>query len=202
MKTVAIIFYSSSGHTAQMAEAVQRGAASIPGTETLLIPIENKSIVEGRFQNDPVLKQITSADALIFGSPTYMGGVAAQFKAFVDATSGLWFSQAWRGKLAAGFTHSGSPSGDKLSTLQFLSLFAAQHSMIWVGTGELPSHYHGRTDGLNRLNSSLGVMGYGSQPPGAPAEVDPGDLLTTDHLGLRMASLAHQVGFNANRLAA
>lgn len=187
MKTMAIVYFSGSGHTALMAEAVRRGAAAAGGVETVLLPIDGRKIVEGRFKDEALLARLHDADAILFGSPTYMGGVAAQFKAFVDATAGLWFARRWSGKLAAGFTHSGSPSGDKLSTLQYLSLFAAQHGMLWIGNADLPSAYRGGTDGFNRLNSFLGVMGYTSQAPDEPPAVDAGDLLTAEALGRRVA---------------
>lgn len=189
MKTIAIVYFSGSGHTALMAEAVQRGAATVGGIDAVLLPIDGRRIVEGRFTDERLLTRLNGADALIFGSPTYMGSVAAQFKAFADATATIWFNRGWKGKLAAGFTHSGSPSGDKLSTLQYLSLFAAQHGMLWIGNADLPSVYRGQTDGFNRLSSFLGVMGYTSQSPDEPPMVDSGDLLTAEALGRRVASL-------------
>lgn len=192
MKTIAIVYFSGSGHTALMAEAVQRGAAAVDGVEAVLLPIDERKIVEGRFTDEGLLARLNDADAIVFGSPTYMGSVAAQFKAFADATAEAWFARRWSGKLAAGFTHSGSPSGDKLSTLQYLSLFAAQHGMVWIGNADLPSVYHGQTDGFNRLNSFLGVMGYTSQSPDEPPAVDSGDLLTAEVLGRRVASFAQQ----------
>lgn len=193
MKTIAIAYFSGSGHTAVMAEAVQRGVAGVGGIDAVLLAIDGRRIVEGRFKDEALLARLNDADAIIFGSPTYMGSVAAQFKAFADATAGAWFARSWSGKLAAGFTHSGSPSGDKLSTLQYLSLFAAQHGMVWVGNADLPSFYSGRTDGFNRLNSFLGVMGYTSQSPDEPPAVDSGDLLTVEALGRRVASLVHRL---------
>jgi len=194
MKTIAIVYFSGSGHTAAMAEAVQRGAAGTGGIDTVLLPIDGRRIVDGRFTDEDLLARLDGADAIIFGSPTYMGSVAAQFKAFADATAGAWFTRSWSGKLAAGFTHSGSPSGDKLSTLQYLSLFAAQHGMIWIGNADLPSFYQGRTDGLNRLNSFLGVMGYTTQSPDEPPTVDSGDLLTAQALGQRVAAMVRRLG--------
>ncbi|MBL9128928.1 MAG: flavodoxin family protein [Verrucomicrobiales bacterium] len=193
MRTIAIVYFSGSGHTALMAEAVQRGAAATGGVAALLLPIDGRKIVEGRFADDALLARLNDADAIVFGSPTYMGGVAAQFKAFADATAGAWFARSWSGKPAAGFTHSGSPSGDKLSTLQYLSLFAAQHGMVWIGNADLPSVYRGQTDGFNRLNSFLGVMGYTSQSPDAPPSVDSGDLLTAEALGRRVADLVRRL---------
>lgn len=188
MKTIAIVFFSGSGHTAQMADAVQRGAASAADTRALLLPITGTDIVEGRFRNESLLAELDRADAIILGTPTYMAGPAAQFKAFADATGGIWFEQRWKNKLAAGFTHSGMPSGDKLGTLHYLTLFAAQHGMVWLGNAELPSAMLGAAGDLNRSGSYLGAMGSG-----ADAQVHPGDLLTAEKLGRRVADFAHRL---------
>ena len=197
MKHIAIVYFSGSGHTQLLAEAVQRGASSISDANAQLVPIDGRDIAGGRFQNDALLEELGKADAIIFGSPTYMGTVAAQFKAFADATVGIWFTRGWTNKLAAGFTHSGSPSGDKLSTLQYLSLFAAQHGMLWIGSGEAASQENGAH--VNRLGSFVGVMGFTQQPPGT-APVDAGDLLTAERLGIRVANLAQR--FEAELAAA
>src|SRR5271165_3049494 len=113
MATVSIIYFSGMGHTAKMAEAVHQGATSVAGVKVKLIAIKGDDIVKGGYQNDAVLAQLDASDAIIYGSPTYMGGPAGQFKTFADATGAKWFTSAWRDKLAAGFTVSGSPSGDK-----------------------------------------------------------------------------------------
>ena len=182
MPTVSIIYFSGFGHTAKLAEAVQKGAASVAGVKTNLIAINGEDIVKGRYQNDAVLAQLDASDGIIFGSPTYMGGPAAQFKAFADASSAKWFASAWRDKIAAGFTGSGSPSGDKFSTLQYFFTLAMQHGMIWVGLGEMPM----QPNGVNRLGGFGGAMAQAMQeaPEVAPNEADK---LTGEILGKRVA---------------
>src|ERR1043166_9671816 len=101
MATVSIIYFSGSGHTTKLAEAVTKGAASVPGVKTNLISINGDDIVKGRYQNDAALAQLDASDAIIFGSPTYMGGPAAQFKAFADATGERWFLHKWADKIPA-----------------------------------------------------------------------------------------------------
>jgi NAD(P)H dehydrogenase (quinone) len=188
MTTVAIVYFSGSGHTQLMAKAVAEGASQVAGTEVELHRIIGEHIVNGRWQNDEILASLGRADAIVFGTPTYMGGVAAQFKAFLDAASSAWFTQQWKDKIAGGFTHSSSPSGDKQGTLIYLSIYAAQHSMVWVGFGDLPSSYVGKDDGVNRLGSFLGVMG---QSPfnlnGGDPVVEQGDRLTARSYGQRIA---------------
>src|SRR5580698_10704486 len=111
MSTVSIIYFSGSGHNTKLAEAVQKGAASVAGVQTHLIAINGKDITEGRYKNDDVFAKLDASDAIIFGAATYMGGPAAQFKAFADATAGKWFGGAWKNKIASGFSVSSSPAG-------------------------------------------------------------------------------------------
>jgi len=194
MATVAIVYFSGSGHTHLMAEALAQGVQQVPGTEATLLRITGSQIVEGRWQDDAILEALNQADAIVFGTPTYMGGVAGQFKTFLDAASGIWFQQGWKDKLAGGFTHSGSLSGDKQGTLIYLSVFAAQHGMVWVGAGDLPSHYIGKTDGVNRLGSFLGIMGQSPMSlTGDPASLDEGDRLSAKLYGQRIAQFAHRL---------
>lgn len=185
MPTVSIIYFSGSGHTTKLAEAVTKGAASVAGIKTNLIAISGDDINKGRYSNDAVFAQLDASDAIIFGSATYMGGPAAQFKAFADATAGKWFTSAWKDKIAAGFTVSMSPSGDKLSTLHYFFTLAMQQAMIWIGQPEMPL----QPNGVNRLGSNSGVMAQAGQesPDVAPSE---GDKLTGELLGKRVAEFA------------
>lgn len=183
MPTVSVIYFSGAGHTAKMAEAVQKGAASVDGVKTNLIAISGDDIVKGRYQNEAAFAQLDASDAIIFGTPTLMGGPAAQFKAFADASAARWFTSAWRDKVAAGFTVSNSPSGDKFSTLQYLHTLAMQQGMVWIGLGEMPM----QPSGINRLGSFGGVMGQAGQeaPDVAP---NAADKATGELLGKRVAN--------------
>lgn len=121
-----------------------------------------------------------------------MGTVSAPFKAFMDATSRIWLSQDWKDKLAAGFTNSSSHSGDKLSTLQQLAIFAAQHGMIWISLGLMPGNNHskGTSNDLNRLGSWLGAMAQSNADQTPDIAPTNGDLLTAEFLGQRVAEAA------------
>lgn len=168
-----------------MAEAVAAGAVA-GGAKVNLVAIQGKDISEGRFRNDALLAQLDASDAIIFGSPTYMGGPAAQFKAFADATGERWYLRKWADKLAAGFTVSGGPSGDKLQTLHYFFTLAMQHGMVWFGLNELPAE-----NGINRLSCYAGVMGQARQeePEVAP---NGADKLTGESLGRRVAQAAQR----------
>jgi NAD(P)H dehydrogenase (quinone) len=187
MTEIAIVYFSGAGHTHLMAEAIATGCRKVSGTNAELLRVTGEQIVNGRWQNDGVfLEKLHAADGIIFGSPTYMGGVTGQFKSFIDAASSAWFQQLWKDKVAGGFTHSGSLSGDKQSTLLYLAVNAAQHAMIWVGNDRMPD-----AEGVNRLGSFLGIMGQSNLDfSGAPAVLDNGDRLTAEHYGQRIATVA------------
>lgn len=185
MTNVVIVYHSSYGHTAAQAEAVRQGAASVEGAAVHLIKVEDVDKNWEKFHN---------ADAIIFGSPTYMGSASAPFKAFMDATSKFWMEQRWQNKLAAGFTNSASQSGDKLNTLVQLFIFAMQHGMIWAGLGLLPGNNssQGSVNDLNRLGGFSGAMAQSNNDQGPDIAPPEADRLTARHLGQRVAALARQ----------
>jgi NAD(P)H dehydrogenase (quinone) len=185
MTNIAVIYFSGAGNTHLMAESVAIGAKTITDTKVALLRITGEQSVNGRWKDEVMMATLTSADAIVFGSPTYMGGVAAQFKAFVDAASATWAQQLWKDKIAGGFTHSAGMSGDKQGTLIYLAINAAQHSMIWVGAGELS-----QPNGVNRLGSYMGVMGQALPDftGTKTVELDPGDRLSCELYGQRIAA--------------
>ena len=130
MPAVAVAYYSAQGHTHELAVAVGEGAGGVAGTTVELVRLLDPGIQNGRWKNDGQLATLNAADAVVFGTPTHMGGYSAQMKAFIDACSGVWYRQGWKDKIAAGFTHSQGLSGDKLNTLQGLVVNAMQHGMV------------------------------------------------------------------------
>lgn len=125
MTTVAMVCHSGYGHTGEQAKAEARGVAKVVDVNVLLLNTEQAQ------QDGQALQQ---ADANIFGSPTYfLGSVSGPFKVIMDATSKAWYRQNWKNKIAGGFTSSASQIGDKLNPLIQLTIFAAQHGMIWDG---------------------------------------------------------------------
>lgn len=124
-KKIAIIYYSRYNHLTTLAAAVSRGVAATGAVPVLLTTEQAKEKIQ--------LEALNQMDGIIFGSPTYFGGVAAEMRSFFEQTSDIFVKQLWRNKIAAGFTHSGSPSGDKLAVLLELVVFAMQHGMIWAG---------------------------------------------------------------------
>jgi len=183
MTLIAIAYHSGYGHTLRQAQSVAAGAGSVAGAEAKLFAVD--TLTESDWA------ELASASAIIFGSPTYMGSASAPFKAFMDASSKPWMAQAWKDKIAAGFTTSGSQSGDKLNTLIQLMVFANQHSMIWVGLDLMPGNNSskGSVNDLNRLGSFSGAMAQANADQGAEAMLD-SDLRTAEHLGARVAETA------------
>lgn len=189
MKTIiTVVYHSGKGHTKKLAEAVHEGVASVDGVTANLAAIEGRDIVEGRWKNDEVMKILDGSDALIFGSPTYMGCVSGQMKSFLDATAERYFTRSWVDKVASGFSVSAGPSGDKLNTLITLATCAMQLGMIWVGQDQTPLN----EKGLNRLSFYFGAAGQAMQesPDLAPNEQDKN---TGRLLGIRVANLTKKL---------
>jgi len=167
-----VVYHSGYGHTQRVAQFIAEGAKA-----TIVAIDADGNITEAEWE------ALNTADAIIFGSPTYMGSVSWQFKKFADATSKQWFGSAWKDKVAGGFTISASPSGDKLSTIQYFITLAMQQGMVWVGQ---PSMNDGN---INRLGSNSGVMAQVG-PTSPAADIPQGDLDTAKAYGERVAAVA------------
>lgn len=184
MPRLAIVYHSGYGHTAKVAEHVRKGAADA-GAETDLIKADDlTSPDEGPWD------VLDRADGIVFGSPTYMGSASGVFGQFKDATSKRWFSDAWKDKIAAGFTNSGSLAGDKTVTLHQLAALAGQHGMVWVNFGMKPGYNSSQSDFSEVRNRAGHFLGLGTQaltdqsPEDAP---DAADLATAEAFGRRVA---------------
>ena len=178
MTKIAVVYHSGYGHTQRMAQAVAEGA----GADLLTIDAEG-NLPEGGWET------LAAAQAIIMGSPTYMGSVSWQFKKFADATSKQWYTQAWKDKLFAGFTNSASLNGDKMSTLTYLFTLAMQHGGLWVSHGVLPSSSKAaQRNDINFLGSYSGAMAQ-SPSDASAGEMPQGDLDTAKAFGKRVADV-------------
>ncbi|MEM0912745.1 MAG: flavodoxin family protein [Pseudomonadota bacterium] len=176
---IVIIFHSSTGTTKRLAHAIAKGVDNQQLGSSQLIEIIGQDIQHGRYLNQATLSAITEADAVIWGSPTYMGSVSAQFKSFADATGDVWDNQLWAGKLAAGFTIGANYCGDQLMTLQYMQVLASQHGMIWIGLDIAGGQ---DTQGRNRLGTQIGLASQTRD-----TDVPDIDLITAEYLGGRVA---------------
>lgn len=179
MANIVVVFHSGYGHTQRVAQAVADGA----GAQLLAIDADG-NLPEGGWE------LLAAADAIIFGSPTYMGGVSWQFKKFADASSKVWYTQGWKDKLFAGFTNSATMNGDKVTTMTYLWTLAMQHSGIWVSMGILPSNNKAATrDALNYVGGYGGLLTQ-SPSDASPAEMLKGDFDTARAFGERVGAVA------------
>ncbi|KUH38475.1 MULTISPECIES: flavodoxin family protein [Streptomyces] len=180
---VSIAYHSGYGHTTVLAQAVRDGAADAGATAHLLRVDE---LTESGWA------LLDASDAIVFGSPTYMGTASGAFHAFAEATSGRWFAGAWQDKLAAGFTNSASKSGDKPHTLYYFQTLAAQHGMHWINLGLKPGWNSSTSseNDLNRLGIFAGASAQTNNDQG-PEAVHKADIATAEHLGRRVATTAH-----------
>ncbi|KVH09264.1 MULTISPECIES: flavodoxin family protein [Burkholderia cepacia complex] len=184
----AVVYHSGYGHTQRMAAAVADGAGAA------LVAID----ADGNLADD-AWNTLAAADAILFGSPTYMGGPSWQFKKFADASSKVWFESGWRNKIFGGFTNSASINGDKLNTLEYFFLLAGQHGGIWVSMDIKPANLKASTrDDLNRMGAYIAPM---AQTPAdaSPEEMSPGDLETARRYGARVAMIAGQLRAGQSR---
>lgn len=183
---IAVVYFSGYGHTARQAEAVHKGAASVHGAQASIHRIDEHGDLPAE-----AWTAIGAADAIIYGSPTYMGGPAWQFKKFADASSKQWFGQEWKDKVAAGFTNSATVNGDKGNTITYFVTLAMQQSQIWVGTGLKAAN--AKANGPADVNWTGGYTGALSLSPSdaSPDEAPrAGDLETARLLGVRVAEIA------------
>ncbi len=179
MQKIAVVYHSGHGHTEHIATHVAAGVRSAEVAEVHLLKADDLAKAP---------HGLICYDGLILGSPTYLGGVSGPFKCFMDATGSLWREQRLKGKLAAGFTVSSLPSGDKQSTLMSMFVFSMQHGMIWVGNPVLPEQHAGvpNDEAANRLGSWSGLMAQAGHAAPADSFVA-GDIKTARMFGLHFA---------------
>lgn len=176
---IVVVFHSGYGHTERMAQSIAEGAGAA------LIAIDDTGNI-----GDTDWEAIDHAQAILFGSPTYMGGPSWQFKKFADASSKPWFEGRWQNKIFGGFTNSASMNGDKLNTLEDFFLLAGQHGGIWVSMDIKPANTKAsKRDDPNRMGSYIGPMAQ-SPADAAPEEMSGGDLETARRYGKRVAMIA------------
>lgn len=143
---VYVVFYSTFGHVYQMAEAVAEGARDVAGAEVELFQVaetlpdevlEKMGAKEARqmFAHVPVIdaKQLADADAILFGTPTRFGNMAAQMRTLLDATGGLWKNGALIGKVGSVFASTATQHGGQETTITSFHTTLLHQGMIIVG---------------------------------------------------------------------
>lgn len=190
MVEILVIYYSRDGGTAQLARQACRGIESVPEASATLrtvAPVSARN--EGPPQPVPAegppyatLEELRRADALMLGSPTRFGNMAAPLKYFLDSTSALWLEGALAGKPAAVFTATRTMHGGQEATLLSMMLPLLHHGMLLLG---LP--YTERALSTTRSGGSP----YGaSHVSGAAGELSEEERQLAQALGRRLAQLA------------
>ena len=179
MAKTAVVHHSGHGHTQIIAQAVAKGA------NAQLVAIDADGNVS---ESDWAV--LDAADAIVMGSPTYMGNVSWQFKKFADASSKRWFTRAWQDKFFAGFSVSASLNGDKGMTLAYLNTLAAQHGGLWISLGMAPANASASTrNDINNMGGSVGLLVQAPSDAGAD-KIPQGDVDTAVKFGERVAAVA------------
>lgn len=189
MHKFAIIYYSRSNSVQKLAIEISKGIQSVNNNSDI------KLICCTDAKNS--MNEINTADAIIFGSPTYFGSLASEMKAFFDYTGQIFIERKWKNKIAAGFTHSSSLSGDKFLTLTQIMTFAMQQGMIWIGQDslanefiEVPQEWSDLGDEkleVNNLGSWIGLMSQSNSMKGI--EISKNDLFSARLFGRRIGMI-------------
>ena len=164
MTKVLVLYYSSYGHVETLARAVAEGAASVPGVtvdvkrtpEIVPEDIAKKSGIK-LDQAAPIAEpsELANYDAIIFGTPTRFGNMAAQMRNFLDQTGGLWMSRALVGKAGSVFTSTASQHGGQETTITSFHTTLLHHGMVIVG---LPYSW----EGASIMSEMSGGTPYGA----------------------------------------
>ena len=164
MAKILILYYSSYGHGERMAHAVAQGAASVAGAtvsikrvpELVSDELARKAGMKTE-QKAPVasVEELAEYDAIIFGTPTRFGNMAAQMRSFLDQTGGLWVKGGLVGKVGSVFVSTGTQHGGQETTITSFHNTLLHHGMIIVG---LPYAFAG----LTRMDEITGGSPYGA----------------------------------------
>ncbi len=192
MTKVLVLYYSSYGHIETLANAVAEGAGSLDGVEVtvkrvpeLMSPEKAEQVGVKLDQAAPIAEpaELENYDAIIFGTPTRFGNMAAQMRNFLDQTGGLWFNGKLIGKVGSVFTSTGTGGGNESTILSFWPTLA-HHGMVIVG---LPYSAQELTD----ISAVRGGSPYGAATiAGADGSRQP----TASELSLARQQGAHVAG--------
>ncbi len=164
MTKILVLYYSAYGHVETLAEAVAAGAREVAGTQVTikrvpeLVPAEvaRKSGMK-LDQRAPIAepKELADYDAIIFGTPTRFGNMAAQMRNFLDQTGGLWMQGALIGKVGSVFASTATQHGGQETTITSFHTTLLHQGMVIVGVPY--SH-----KGLSEMNEVSGGTPYGA----------------------------------------
>ncbi|MCH7795565.1 MAG: NAD(P)H:quinone oxidoreductase [Proteobacteria bacterium] len=164
MAKILVLYYSSYGHIETMAEAVAEGARRTEGVEVTikrvpeLVPAEVAEKAGMKLDQDAAVAtpgELADYDAIVFGTPTRFGNMAAQMRNFLDQTGGLWAKGALVGKAGSVFTSTGTQHGGQETTITSFHTTLLHHGMVIVGVPYA-------CDGLSNMDEVTGGSPYGA----------------------------------------
>ncbi|MCP3711423.1 NAD(P)H:quinone oxidoreductase [Paraburkholderia sp. CNPSo 3274] len=164
MAKILVLYYSSYGHIETMASAIAEGAKSVAGATVTLkrvpetIPSEQAKAAGIKLdQAAPVatVDELADYDAIIFGTPTRFGNMAAQMRNFLDQTGGLWMKGALVGKIGSVFASTGTQHGGQETTISSFHSTLLHHGMVIVGVPYACA-------GLTKMDEITGGTPYGA----------------------------------------
>jgi NAD(P)H dehydrogenase (quinone) len=171
---VQVIFYSMYGHVYRMAEAVAEGAKQVSGAEVSVYQVPEllpdnvlekygAKAAKAAFAKIPVanVDQLAEAHAIIFGTPTRFGNMAAQMRNFLDQTGGLWAKGALIGKVGSVFASTGTQHGGQETTITSFHTTLLHQGMVIVGVPYSES-------GLTHMSDITGGTPYGATTLAGP----------------------------------
>ena len=142
MSKLLVLYYSTYGHVETLAEAIAEGARSVPGTEVALkrvpelMPPEVAEKAGAKLDQKALVAsvdELADYDAIVFGTPTRFGNMAAQMRNFLDQTGGLWFGGKLIGKVGSVFASTASQHGGQETTITSFHTTLLHHGMVVVG---------------------------------------------------------------------
>ncbi|KPQ27279.1 MAG: NAD(P)H:quinone oxidoreductase, type IV [Porphyrobacter sp. HL-46] len=152
MTKVLVLYYSSYGHIETMAGAVAEGARGVSGAQVVvkrvpeLVPDDVAKASGIKLDQDAEVAtpdELADYDAIIFGTPTRFGNMAAQMRNFLDQTGGLWFQKKLVGKVGSVFVSTASQHGGQETTITSFHTTLLHHGMVIVG---LPYTFEGNSE--------------------------------------------------------
>jgi NAD(P)H:quinone oxidoreductase type IV len=165
---IQVIFYSMHGHVFTMAEAVAAGAREVEGADVSVFQVQElvpdtvlqktgAAAARQKFSHIPMadVHRLAEADAILFGTPTRFGNMAAQMRNFLDQTGGLWAKGALIGKVGSVFTSTGTQHGGQETTITSFHTTLLHHGMVIVGVPY-------SCKGLVNMNEITGGTPYGA----------------------------------------
>ncbi len=120
MSKVLVVYDSRTGNTEKMAVAISEGVKEV-GLDVEVKHVDNTD-----------LDDLTAADAIVIGSPTYFGNMSARMKAFIDRTVKI-YPHKLENKIGAAFTASGGVTDGSETALFSLIQAMLMHRMLIVG---------------------------------------------------------------------